>query len=342
MNLETFTCGAFWLANSVTSTIMGFGNRSQQEINAEENQRFQIELENLRVDFQEQNEREKAARMRARMIVLRNQRLVESSKSHELQLNSFQIQEFISNYLPISKSYLFTLIQDSKKNIGQYDVIPNVILLHTLQTSLNYRVIEEKVGEFCNAMGDVYFRQEYCTKDSGGNSCLLNLHAVLGDSPTIVVSPYYVKDVIYVNTAVWEPQSSRPLIKPIFSFKCERERLKKDLDYKKKIEEKVCVVATIFSALARDTYMAINYGKEPILDKLIHNQEFKYISDAIREKEYESLLEYLKYEYDGTSRYILERKQPNMLQVFSPLDIDTIGKELALIGERLTQKEHTI
>lgn len=339
MNLETFTCGAFWLANSITSTIMGFGNRSQQEINAEENQRFQIELENLRADFQEQSEKEKAARMRARMVVLRNQRLIESSKAYELQLASFQIQEFINSYLPINKSYLFTLIEDSKKNLGQYDIVPNVILLHTLQSSLNYRVIEERVAEFCNSIGDVCFRQEYCTKDSGGNSCLLNLHAVLGCTPTIVISPYYVKDVIYVNSAIWDPQSSHPLIKPIFSFKCERERLKKDSEYKKSIEEKISVVAALFSAVARDAYMTITYGKEPILDKLLCNPNYKYIANAIQTNEFEALLEYLKYEYKGTSKFILERKLPTMLQVFSPIDIDAIGNELALIGESLPQKK---
>ena len=130
------------------------------------------------------------------------------------------------------------ILENARKDIGKYYVRPNVILLHTLQTSLDYHIIEEKIGVFCKEIRDVNFRQEYCMKDVGGNSTLLNLHAVLGSTPTIVISPYYIKDVIYVNAAIWEPQSLQPYIKPIFSFNCERNRLRNnDLEYKKQIEQ---------------------------------------------------------------------------------------------------------
>lgn len=339
MNLETFTCGAFWLSNSITSTIMGIGNRSQQEINAEENQLFQIELENLRAEFQDNAEKEKAARMRARMAVLRNHRLKEAAMSHEVQLNSIQIQEFVKHYFPIYPAYLFTLIEDAKKDIGKYYVRPNVILLHTLQTSLDYHIIEEKIGVFCKEIRDVNFRQEYCMKDVGGNSTLLNLHAVLGSTPTIVISPYYIKDVIYVNAAIWEPQSLQPYIKPIFSFNCERNRLRNnDLEYKKQIEDKLVTVASLFTAVARDSYMAITYGKEPLLDKLLQMEKFSYIKSSLSDKEFKPLLEFLKREYLGTAKLISERMLPNLLQVYSAKDIDSIGEDLALIGSKLPDK----
>lgn len=66
----------------------------------------------------------------------------------------------------------------------------NVVLLHTTQAALDYNDICNKLDKNQMQLGNLVYRR-WCDKDVAHNSAILNLHAIMSNIPTLVISPFF-------------------------------------------------------------------------------------------------------------------------------------------------------
>lgn len=262
----------YMLISSTLQTVFGFDRRSEQEQQAESNRQFQIKLQNARERFQQECEDQKIVDMRARMAIARQYRSEERFEQTVLQHRTSELETFFKKYLPIGEECIPALLTaaDDYRSAGYDTNCPlNVILLHTRQAELNYNEICDALEKTEPCLGNIVYRR-WCDKDVSHNSGILNLHAIMGNIPTVVVSPFYQCGAIHFNASMWEAQSeTKPLIRPLFTVKCPQEYLGIDGKFtaegKKAIQKKITFITTILAGCARDSYMLMTQGLPPTL-----------------------------------------------------------------------------
>lgn len=262
----------YMLISSTLQTVFGFDKRSEQKIQADINQRHQLELRKAKEEFQDEMEAQKIADLRAKMAVARKYRCEERFEQTILKNKTTELQEFFMKYLPIKRKMLETLLKEEEKykKRGYDSRCPlNVVLLHTRRYELNYDEICDKMDGIAPTLGNIVYRR-WCDKDVARNAAILNLHAAMVNIPTLIISPYFQGGSIHFNISMWEAQSeAKPMIRPLLSIKCPQEFFGKDKKFteegRKAIQERITFITTIVSGCARDSYMLTTQGLAPTL-----------------------------------------------------------------------------
>lgn len=278
MSEHTGCFSPYMLISSTLQAVFGFDKRSEQKKQADIAEQHQLELIKAREEFQEEIEAQRMADMRAKMAVARKYRCEERFEQTVLQHRTDELREFFMKYLPIKKKCISVIIDEAEKYraLGYNASCPlNVVLLHTRQNELNYNEICDKMDDVARELGNVVY-QRWCDKDVAHNSGILNLHAIMGNIPTVVISPYYQGGAIHYNASMWEAQSeTKPMIRPLFSLSCSSAYLgigqKFTIEGRKAIQEQIALVSTIVSGCARDSYMLITQGLSPTLPNYLKN-----------------------------------------------------------------------
>lgn len=262
----------YMLISSTLQTIFGFDRRNEQKTQMELAEQHQLELRKAKEEFQDELEVQKMADMRAKMALARKYRCEERYEQTVLQHKTDELREFFTKYLPIKKKCIPILLDEAERYRAKgYDSsCPlNVVLLHTRQSELNYDEICDKLDAVAPVLGNIVF-QRWCDKDVSHNAAILNLHAIMGNIPTLVISPYYQGGAIHISASMWEAQSEEnPMIRPLFSISFPKDFFASEQKFtsvgRKAIQERMVLVSTIISGCARDSYMLITQGLTPTL-----------------------------------------------------------------------------
>lgn len=268
----------YMLICSTMQTIFGIEKRSDLERQSDINQEFQRELSAARALFQEEQKAQEYANLRAKMVVQRKYRAEEKFEQTVLQHRTEELKTFFMRSLPIGQVAIPLLLDAARnyKSLGYNAKCPiNVVLLHTRQDALKYNEIFDELDKSQNDLGNLIYRR-WCDKDVARNAAILNLHAIMSNIPTLVISPYFQGGSIHYTASFWEAQSeAKPMIRPLFSIKCPSEYIapkrKFTTEGRNAIQNQMTLISTIISGCARDSYMLMSQGLPPTLPHYLKN-----------------------------------------------------------------------
>ena len=292
----------YMLISSTLQTVFGYERRTLQEIQADQSQQFQLELRKAKEEFQDELEAKKMADMRAKMAVARRYRAEERYEQNVMQHRTEELKAYFMSCLPIKQQAIPILLEYAKEyKANNYDgrCPLNVVLLHTRQSALCYNDIYDELDRNSNQIGNIEFRR-WCEEDVARNAAILNLHAIMGNIPTLVISPYFHGGAIHYTASMWEAQSEcKPMIRPLFSIPCRMEYLQARQTFsgegKKAIQEQIALISTVVSGCARDSYMLMTQGATPTLPTFLKNNP--YILENILKEENRQLCSFMLEEY---------------------------------------------
>lgn len=333
-------CGLFWVANSIVSTIMGTTNRSIHEEASQRNLDFQRELEDARNIAQDEIEAEKIAFKRRVMKLSRQYRQIESAQMFDQQLKTIELQSFIEKYWPLAPALPNIILNEIEQSKYSNKPLPlNVVLLHApllppkvapmaikahSRDGGTYKELERKLEINLRTLGDVRFRKDSCinTDFVGGNANMMNIHFLMGGLPTLVISPRYNNEgKMLFNTAVWEAQAIRPLIRPLFSISYEPLIAERDEEYFKHAIEKIETALTVIVGATRDSYMLLTQGKSPMLNCLLDNKKKAVVGQD------KTLKVFIKQEYDNIVNALDTKNSPKLLEAYSIEDVESMKSQ---------------
>lgn len=293
--------GSYMLVNAVAQTLMGYHRRDEQDVAAAKSELFQEELAEAKREFQDEIEAKKVADMRHKMRVTREYRLIEKFESSKLKSLMGELKTLLDKEFPL-KDEAFPIIIDTieeYRKLGYGSQVPlNVILLHTLENAgVDYDEIVDTLDLYGDKLGNIVYRR-WCDKDVARNAALFNLHAILGNIPTIVISPLFWKNKVHFTAAMWDAQcESKPLVRPLFSIDCDFMQLK-SVDYRKLFQQKLTMITAVISGCARDSYILLAHGLAPTFPKLL--QEDESLRKMLLAKENKSVLDFILNDYRNT------------------------------------------
>lgn len=345
MGDHTACFSPYMLISSTLQTVFGFDRRSEQETQAEIAEQHQIELRMERDAFQDELEVQKISDMRAKMAVARKYRSEERFEQTVLQHRTEELKKFFMECLPIKKICIPILIEEAERyRDSGYDAsCPlNVILLHTRQSELDYEEICNGLDRTVPLLGNIIYRR-WCDKDVAHNAGILNLHAVMGNIPTVAISPYFQNGVIHFTVSMWEAQSdAKPLIRPLFSIKCPQEYLGKGQKFteegRKAIQERITLIGTIISGCARDSYMLMAHGLAPTLP--LYLKENPDVVRALMLLENKEVCDFMLNEYSAAKSLLGETECASKLLTKEEMlllaeNAESAEKELLRLTERI-------
>ncbi len=340
--------GMFWVANSISSTVMGFANRHLQEKAAERNIEFQNEMEQVRTMTEDMKLREEIAFKRRLMKLSRQYRQIESASAFTTRMKGLELKAFLQKDWPLDSQLPYVLLNEIEALQTSCTSQPlNVILFHSpllpvskygqpnnddiaLYKNLEYTILQEDVP--CMGLGDVKFRKDACVKTdvTGGNANIMNIHFLMNQLPTLVISPRYHEGKLTFNGAVWEPQAARPMIRPLFSLDYEPKIAAEDKKYlNQAIDLYHASISTIIGAV-RDSYMMLTQGKEPTLDKWLNDGKHDKIKAIV--KSTPELLGFIKQENESILTALVAEKTPKLLEAYSEEDIQSMRTKIQSIN----------
>lgn len=317
----------YMLITSALQTVFGFERRSEQDKQADISQQYQVELRDAREEFQDELEAEKVASMRAKMAVVRKYRAEERFDQTVLQHRTEELKTYFVKSLPIQQQAIPVLL-DIAHNYKQqeYSNCPlNVVLLHTKQDALKYNDICNELDKNGKLIENIEYRR-WCNKDIAHNSAILNLHSIMSNIPTLVISPNFQGGAIHFTISMWDAQSDvKPLIRPLFSILCPSYYLASQQSFtdegKKAIENRMTLVSTIVSGCARDSYMLMTQGRKPTLPQLLKKN--RDILNNLLKDENTELRSFMLNEYKTMTQLLENADCPTHL--FNTEEIKNLG-----------------
>ena len=323
--------GLFWVANSISSTVLGSVGRGKQLDAADENEAYQRALEEARNQFTDEMEEEKMAFRRKIMEQARQYRISESQKLHQQQLEGVEMQSFIERYWPLAPQLPDTLQKEYSST--QVPTTLNVILMHCpllpgteafgsvgvnkLDGAL-YKDIEHSIKYSDEPLiGDIKFRRDACIRSEafGGNAIILNIHFLMGHIPTLVLVPYYEKEKIHFKGAVWDSNSSQPLVREMCSIDFNPKLAASDDLYRKAVLKNFRFASSILMGVVRDSYALITLGKAPTLQTLLEDGEHAEMLRFFNEEQ--EIKKFAAREYESLQKALSSYDSPKLLNSFS-------------------------
>ena len=70
---------------------------------------------------------------------------------------------------------------------------------------------------------------------------------------------------MHFKGAVWEPQSARPMIRPLFSYNYDIYEMSNSKEYRDLMMNKFHAAVSVVTGSVRDSYMMLTQGKTPTL-----------------------------------------------------------------------------
>ena len=274
------------------------------------------------------------------MKLSRQYRQIESAQMFDQQLKTIELQSFIEKYWPLAPALPNIILNEIEQSKYSNKPLPlNVVLLHAPLLTPKvapmaikahsrdgeiYKELERKLEINLRTLGDVKFRKDSCinTDFVGGNANMMNIHFLMGGLPTLVISPRYNNEgKMLFNTAVWEAQAIRPLIRPLFSISYEPLIAERDEEYFKHAIEKIETALTVIVGATRDSYMLLTQGKSPMLNCLLDNKK-----KAVVEQD-KTLKVFIKQEYDNIVNALDTKNSPKLLEAYSIEDVESMKSQ---------------
>lgn len=294
----------YMMITSATQAVFGSMRRNEMDEAYELNEKFALDMQAMKEQFQSEQEEKKYDDLRAKMLVARKYRAeekLETSKFNELKK---EFETFVSDYLPIDEANFQVLIETAKEyRDKEYNAeCPiNILLLKTESRKLTYSRIWDKIENIESEIGNVKLRR-WCDRDTMGNCAILNLHTAMTGIPTVVISPYILNGAIHFTAAIWEANETiGPMIRPMFSIPVNSELLK-TADGRRQIEDKISLASTIIAGCARDCYMLSTQGATPTLPAYL--EKHPDVKSTLQLEEYREMVSSICNEYIETTKLL--------------------------------------
>lgn len=338
--------GMFWLANSISSTLLGMNNRRLQEQAQQRNQAFLQEMERARSITEDEKMREDIAFKRRLIAVSREYRQETTALSFKAQLQAIELKYYLKYCWPLDPLLPETILKQISKE-GDYTAPQlNVILMRSplpkmvtysseagrqdtaIYTSLEYAICKSDIPLIGGEEKDVFFRKDACQRAdfTGSNVCVMNIHFLMSQIPTLVISPVYRDGRVFMSGAVWEPQAARPLIRPLFDFEFNPSLAEKKEDYCRKMIEMLHAATSIIIGSVRDSYMLLTQGKSPTLPALLNDKDHKQMKKLVMGET--SVMEFIRQENNNILEALEEKNMPRLLDVFNKEDVESIKAQI--------------
>lgn len=336
--------GMFWVANSISSTLLGWNNRRLQDKAHERNQAFLLEMERARHITDDERLQADIAFKRRLVALAREQRQEASRQSFKAQMQAIELKYYLQYCWPLDPLLPQTILHELRTDSANIAPRLNVILMHApllplraygtdanaadtqIYKDLEYTIKKNDIP----LIGNVDFRKDACLKPdlTGGNASIMNIHFLMSQMPTLVISPQYREGKMYLSGAVWEPQASRPLIRPLFNFKYNPVEAEKNISYRKEVIDLLHTSVSIITATVRDSYMLLTQGETPTLPKLLNDKEHANMKQLVMGNA--ALKTFIKAESDNILETLDEKNTPQLLDVFDKNDIEAIKEQIRL------------
>lgn len=337
--------GGFWVANSITSTVMGFANRAVQNKATEDNIAFQRELQRAREITEDKKMQEEIAFKRRLLSISRQYQQEQVAAQYENQIKRIDLQEYLRTW-PLNKSLPNTALTLARNASNGQSLPLNVILLHSTLKPLKRGIpdVEDK-SVFASLekdleqqdfalLGNVLFHRD-AAQDShevfGGNSTIINIHFLMGQIPTLVISPRYdeYNKRIEFTAAVWEAQAERPMILPLFSMEHDAAQMLDAPYYQSCQIAKIRTAITAITGVVRDSYMILTRGGKATFPELLSDPAHNWMKSII--EGLPALKQYINNEYNNILLALDEQKTPMLLDVYSKEDLMAMRKQVKAV-----------
>lgn len=334
--------GMFWVANSISSTLLGWNNRRLQAQAHEKNQEFQLEMERARHITDDERMQEEIAFKRRLVALAREQRQEVAKTSFISKLKLKELKYYLDYYWPLDPLLPEQLLIEVESGKVSSEPQLNVVLMHApllplrpygtapnvldagIYRDMEYFIKEEDVP----LIGNVYFRKDACQKPdmTGGNASIMNIHFLMSQMPTLVIAPQYREGKMYLSGAVWEPQAPRPFIRPLLNFDFNPVEAEKSLEYRQQMIDLLHASTSVIIGAVRDSYMVLTQGATPTLPLLLNDKNHAEMKRLVRENA--PLKAFVKQENENILAALDEEKMPRLLEVFDKKDIEAIKKQV--------------
>lgn len=334
--------GMFWVANSISSTLLGWNNRRLQDKAHERNQEFQLEMERARRITDDERMQEDIAFKRRLVALAREQRQEVSRQSFNAQMQAIELKHYLQYCWPLDPLLPQTILQEIRSGADAANPRLNVILMHApllplraygsyanvldagIYNDLEYAIKMNDVP----LIGHVDYRKDACQKPdlTGGNASIMNIHFLMSQMPTLVVAPQYRNGKMYLSGAVWEPQASRPLIRPLLNFDFNPVEAEKSIEYRQQMIDLLHASTSVIIGTVRDSYMVLTQGGTPMLPHLLNDENHAEMKRLVTGNA--SLKAFIKQENDNILAALDEEKMPQLLEVFDKKDIEAIKEQV--------------
>ena len=335
--------GMFWVANSISSTLLGWRNRHVQDKAHERNQEFQLEMERARHITDDERMQEEIAFKRRLVAVSREYRQEESRASFNEQMQAVELRHYLQYCWPLDPQLPYILLQELA-NESPTSPRLNVILMHApllpmraygtdvneqdagIYERLEYSVRTNDIPLI--GQSDINYREGACLRPdmTGGNASIMNIHFLMSQIPTLVIAPQYREGKMYISGAVWEPQAARPLISPLLSFDFNPVEAEKSIEYRQKMIDLLHASTSVITGAVRDSYMVLTQGGSPTLPTLLNDRNHEDMKRLVMGDA--GLKAFIKQENDNIIAALDEEKMPRLLEVFDKKDIEAIKEQV--------------
>lgn len=312
----------YMVISSALEFVFGKERREEQERTQRLNQDFQEWMTKRKNDFEDDLNILKIQWMREKLQFQKTAIAKEKYAKKELNSAAAEVQLLLSKeYLPIDEKNLLSLYETAesymKKGYTQ-DCPINIVLFHTVQEKIDYEVINKEITKREFSIGNIVF-QRWCNSNVAHNAAILNLHAIMANIPTLVISPFFFRGDLHFDVAFWEVQAdASPLIRRALSFKCDCKSIATEED-KNILQKQIGYISTIITGCARDSYMLFSYGMPPTLPRLLKDKENKDLLEFIQKEECKELRQFVLNEYSYISKKLLEMdtKDPEVMRLLA-------------------------
>jgi len=343
--------GMFWVANSISSTLLGWNNRRLQAQAHEKNQEFKLEMELARHITDDERMQEDIAFKRRLVALSREQRQEVAQESFQIQMEAIELNHYLQYCWPLDPLLPGTLLNEIRNGADHSSPRLNVILMHApllplraygtdanVQDAPIYSALEDSIRRNdIRLIGDVHYREGACSKPdlTGGNASIMNIHFLMNQMPTLVIAPQYRDGKMYLSGAVWEPQASRPLIRPLLNYDFNPVEAEKSLEYRQQMIDLLHASTSIAIGAVRDSYMLLMQGKKPTLSTLLNDADHAKMKQLVMGNP--DLKTFMKQENDNILAALDEKKMPRLLEVFNEEDIENIKKQVRSNGNKIEE-----
>lgn len=334
--------GMFWVANSISSTLLGWNNRRLQAQAHEKNQKFQLEMERARNITDDERMQKEIAFKRRLVALSREQRQEAARESFNAQMQAIELRHYLQYCWPLDPLLPQTILQEIRNGSDATSPRLNVILMHApllplraygtdangqdagIYNDLEYAIKRNDVP----LIGHVDYRKDACQKPdlTGGNASIMNIHFLMSQMPTLVIAPQYRNGKMYLSGAVWEPQASRPLIRPLLNFDFNPVEAEKNIEYRQQMIDLLHASTSVIIGAVRDSYMVLTQGGTPTLPLLLNDKDHAEMKRLVRENA--PLKAFVKQENENILAALDEEKMPRLLEVFDKKDIEAIKEQV--------------
>lgn len=335
--------GMFWVANSISSTVLGWNNRRLQEKAHEKNQEFQLEMERARNITEDKRLLEDIAFKRRLIALSREYRQKEALRSFEEQMKAVELKTFFQRNWPLDQQLPYILLEESTQSPSSTSRL-NVVLMRTpllplkkyggandldeeIYNGLEYSIAKDDVP----SIGNIKYRKGACPKVilKSGNANIMNIHFLMSQLPTLIISPQYINGKIYFNGSIWEAQAARPLTRSLFNFDFSPFGALESDEYRKLMIEKMHASISIIAGVVRDHYMLLTQGATPTMTQWLNDDKHSRMRELLNENL--NIKQFVQQENNKTLEALDEKNSPRLFEVFIKEDINRLKKQIPSI-----------